>query len=94
MQTVEVNCCLYLYSNSRIALLEKVISFKVLPRLHVEVDDSPHQTGEGKQKDAARDAWMRSQGIEVLRFGGWQVEFEARQVIESIDRTLRQRCAQ
>jgi very-short-patch-repair endonuclease len=63
-------------------------------KLVVEVDGSPHQTAEGKQKDAARDAWMRLQGIEVLRFGGWQVEFEAQQVIESIDETLRQRCAQ
>jgi very-short-patch-repair endonuclease len=63
-------------------------------KLVVEVDGSPHQTGEGKQKDAARDAWVRSQGIEVLRFGGWQVEFEARHVIETIDEALRKRCAQ
>jgi very-short-patch-repair endonuclease len=63
-------------------------------KLVVEVDGSPHQTAEGKQKDAARDAWMKLQGIEVLRFGGWQIEFETRQVIESIDEVLRQRRAQ
>ena len=63
-------------------------------KLVVEVDGSPHQTGEGKQKDAARDAWVRSQGIEVVRFGGWQVEFEARHVIETIHEALRKRCAQ
>src|SRR5262245_40035572 len=63
-------------------------------KLVVEVDGSPHQTAEGQQTDAARDAWMRLQGIEVLRFGGWQVEFEARHVIDCIDKTLRQRCAQ
>ena len=35
-------------------------------KLDVEVDGSPHDTVEGKRKDEARDAWMRSQGIEVL----------------------------
>ena len=63
-------------------------------RLVVEVDGSPHQTAERKRKDEARDAWMHSQGIEVLRFGGWQVEFETQQVLERIDATLRQRCAE
>ena len=63
-------------------------------RLVVEVDGSPHHTPAGKQKDATRDAWMRSQGIEVLRFGGWQVEDETQQVLETIDATLRKRCAE
>jgi very-short-patch-repair endonuclease len=61
-------------------------------RLVVEVDGSGHQTGEGQQKDGVRDDWMRSQGIEVLRFGGWQVESETQQVLRCIDDTLRQRC--
>lgn len=39
-------------------------------KLVVELDGTPHHTSEGKQKDEARDAWMRSQGIEVLRVGG------------------------
>ena len=60
--------------------------------LVVEVDGSPHQTAEGKQKDAARDTWMRSEGIEVLRFDGWQVEEETQQVLQIIDDMLRQRC--
>jgi very-short-patch-repair endonuclease len=29
-------------------------------KLEIEVDGSPHDTIEGKQKDQARDAWMRS----------------------------------
>jgi very-short-patch-repair endonuclease len=62
-------------------------------KLVVEIDGSPHQTMEGKQNDEARDAWMRSQGIEVLRFGGWQVESDTQQVLEQIDDMLRQRCA-
>jgi very-short-patch-repair endonuclease len=62
-------------------------------KLDVEVDGSPHDTVEGKRKDEARDAWMRSQGIEVLRFGGWQVESETQQVLQCIDDMLRSRCA-
>jgi very-short-patch-repair endonuclease len=62
-------------------------------KLDVEVDGSPHDTIEGKQKDQARDAWMRLRGIEVLRFRGWQVESDTRQVLQCIDDMLRQRCA-
>ena len=61
-------------------------------QLVVEVDGSPHQTAEGKRKDQIRDAWMHSQGIEVLRFSGWQVEFETQQVLQCIDQALMQRC--
>ena len=62
-------------------------------KLVVEIDGSPHQTSEGKERDEARDAWMRAQRIEVLRFGGRQVENEAQQVLERIDAVLRERCA-
>ena len=61
--------------------------------LDVEVDGTPHQTIEGKERDEARDAWMRSQGIEVLRFSGRQVELETEQVLKQIDEMLLQRCA-
>src|SRR5688500_18792611 len=46
-------------------------------KLVVELDGTPHHAPEGKQRDEVRDAWMRSQGIEVLRFGGWQAENDA-----------------
>jgi very-short-patch-repair endonuclease len=62
-------------------------------KLDVEIDGAPHDTIEGKRKDEVRDSWMRSQGIEVLRFGGWQVETDTRQVLECIDEALRKRCA-
>ena len=62
-------------------------------KLDVEVNGSPHETIEGKRKDEARDDWMRSQGIEVLRFGGWQVESDMQRVLQAIDDMLRQRCA-
>jgi very-short-patch-repair endonuclease len=49
-------------------------------------------TRQGKEKDDARDAWMLSQGIEVLRFTGQQVELETQQVLDRIDQILRERC--
>ena len=60
--------------------------------LDVEVDGSGHDAIEGKRYDEARDAWMRSQGIEVFRVGGWQVESEAQEVLRCIDGLLRVRC--
>ena len=61
-------------------------------KLVVELDGEPHCTPEGKRKDEARDAWMRSQGIEVLRVGGWQAENDAQRVLEMIDAMLLARC--
>ena len=63
-------------------------------KLDIEIDGSPHDTIEGQRKDEARDIWMRSQGIEVLRFGGWQVETDTQQVLARIDEMLRARCAE
>jgi very-short-patch-repair endonuclease len=60
----------------------------------MEVDGSPHRTAEGQRKDQIRDAWMNSQGIEVLRFGGWQVEDETQQVLQCIDEAFARRCDQ
>jgi len=61
-------------------------------KLAIEIDGSPHHTIEGKEKDEARDAWMRLQGIEVLRFSGWQVESDTKQILQCIDDMLRNRC--
>lgn len=40
----------------------------VKARLVIEVDGAQHHTPEGKRKDAIRDAYLRSDGLEVLRF--------------------------
>src|SRR4051812_2332248 len=37
-------------------------------RLVVEVDGDSHSMGDNPERDARRDAWLRSQGVEVLRF--------------------------
>lgn len=62
--------------------------YGVEAKLVIELDGTPHRTPEGKQRDEARDMWMRSQGIEVLRFGGWQAENDAQQVLDVIDAML------
>jgi very-short-patch-repair endonuclease len=63
-------------------------------KLVVEVDGEAHQTSQGKRRDEIRDAWMGEQGLEVLRFGGFQVENETREVLEIIDQALLKRCAE
>ena len=42
-------------------------------RLAVEVDGSTHWDDEKRAKDEARDAWLASQGIAVLRVGAGAV---------------------
>ena len=57
-------------------------------KLVVEVDGSSHDSDDAKRYDAARDHWMNSQGIKVLRFSCAQVEHETQLVLQKIDRTL------
>src|SRR5689334_13985849 len=66
--------------------------FCVEALLDVEVDGAPHQTAEGHARDDVRDAWVRSQGIEVLRFSGKEVECETQAVLKRIDEMLLERC--
>ncbi|TWU04917.1 endonuclease domain-containing protein [Stieleria varia] len=58
-------------------------------RLVIEIDGKDHFTNEGKLYDAARDRWMQSQGIHVLRFTGKQVDLDMRGVLDAIDAYLR-----
>ncbi|AWN38812.1 hypothetical protein DK427_03075 [Methylobacterium radiodurans] len=37
-------------------------------RLIVELDGAPHEVDARRDRDAARDAWLRAQGFEILRF--------------------------
>ena len=46
-----------------------VADFVCLPaRLIVELDGAPHQDAEQVEHDRRRDAWLREQGFQVLRF--------------------------
>ena len=42
-------------------------------RLVIELDGSQHYTSEGRKKDAIRDAYLRSDGLEVLRFTNYEM---------------------
>jgi very-short-patch-repair endonuclease len=55
----------------------------------IEIDGSPHFTADGLRHDAARDAWMASQGIRVVRFTGAEVENDTQRVLEQIRSVLR-----
>ncbi len=34
----------------------------------VELDGEPHETAERRKRDATRDAWLRGQSFEIMRF--------------------------
>ena len=56
--------------------------------LAVEVDGSQHLAAGGRARDQRRDAWLRSQGIRVLRFDDRQVLLETDGVVEVILRAV------
>ena len=42
-------------------------------KLAIEVDGEPHERGDQPLRDAARDAWLGSQGVRVLRIPAAEV---------------------
>jgi len=59
--------------------------------LVIEVDGSQHFEAGGKQQDEMRDAWLRQQGLVVLRFDNLQVLQETDAVFEAIARMIEER---
>ena len=57
-------------------------------KLVIEIDGRDHFTEQGRRHDEARDRFMYSQGIRVLRFTGKQVETETELVLAQIDQAL------
>jgi type I restriction enzyme, R subunit len=53
-------------------------------RLVIECDGSVHDSNEAWQHDQARDVYMISLGLRVLRFTNYQVLNELAQVLETI----------
>ncbi len=51
-------------------------------KLAVEIDGDGHSLGDRPMKDAARDAWLRSQGIQTLRLS-------ASLVLDDVDDAVR-----
>jgi very-short-patch-repair endonuclease len=53
-------------------------------KLAIEVDGSTHWSDEQRATDAARDAWLASQGIAVMRIGAGEVYRNLGQVVDGI----------
>ena len=44
------------------------------PKLVIELDGSQHDTDAAKENDATRDAWLKQQGITVLRYSNRDIQ--------------------
>jgi very-short-patch-repair endonuclease len=58
--------------------------FCAAARLVVEVDGDGHSMGDNPERDARRDAWLRSQGLEVVRFDARDVMNDVNSVVRAI----------
>lgn len=56
--------------------------------LIIELDGGHHYSDEGKQKDGVRDAYMRQNGLTILRFSDRDVFINLRGVMETIYNNL------
>ena len=59
--------------------------------LAIELDGSQHYEEQGMQKDAERTAYLRSLGIEVIRFANCDVKEHFEGVCQMIDLAVKQR---
>ena len=57
--------------------------------LIIELDGSQHYEAKGKEKDALRDSYLRSQGMTVLRYSNSDVNLRFGDVCEDIRNHLR-----
>ena len=53
-------------------------------RLVVEVDGDSHSMGDNPERDARRDAWLRSQGLRVVRFDAADVMNDTDAIVGAI----------
>jgi len=69
-----------------------VLDFYCAPaRLAVEVDGEAHNRGDRPQRDALRDKWLASQGIQVLRYSANDVLSNLEAVVREIMTIARER---
>jgi very-short-patch-repair endonuclease len=57
-------------------------------QLAIEVDGATHWDDQARARDAARDRWLRSQGISVLRFPAGEVYRDLSAVVDAILRRV------
>ena|SRR5579859_1293037 len=53
-------------------------------KLAVEIDGSTHWTDERRSKDEARDGWLKTQGVKVLRFDASSVFHNLSDVADAV----------
>jgi very-short-patch-repair endonuclease len=53
-------------------------------KLAVEIDGPTHWDDAAQAKDAARDAWLKAQGVEVLRIGGGEAYRDPTRVADAV----------
>ena len=53
-------------------------------RLAIEVDGRTHWDDDAQAKDAARDAWLKAQGVTVMRIGAGAVYRNLGEVVDGI----------
>ncbi|MXP41774.1 DUF559 domain-containing protein [Altererythrobacter soli] len=62
-------------------------------KLAIEIDGIVHDMGERPELDARRDAFLRTQGIEVVRIPASEVLKSVKDTAEAIAACCRERCA-
>jgi very-short-patch-repair endonuclease len=55
-------------------------------RLAVEIDGMSHDLGDGPQRDASRDVWLKARGLIVMRIAASEVMRDADEVADGIAR--------
>jgi very-short-patch-repair endonuclease len=63
-------------------------------RLCIELDGSQHYTAEGMRNDEERDAFLRSEGVEVIRFSDRDALQNTKSVVETIHDKIQSRLRQ
>ena len=60
-------------------------------RLAIEVDGDGHSMGDQPERDVRRDAWLRGQGVDVVRFDATEVFRDVGSVVSAIVLEVRRR---
>jgi very-short-patch-repair endonuclease len=60
-------------------------------RLIVELDGEPHEAEERRRRDAKRDAWLKAQGFEILRFPNELVLMNLGAVLDAVGKAVEAR---
>ena len=79
------------FSRALMLSLDEQLVLDVLPgggRLAIEVDGIGHGMGDHPTKDKRRDAWLRSQGIDVVRISAVEIMRDADEVAQGLCRRL------